>query len=101
MTTYLIKYHPAVTEDLQLLGETTRRQVFKKLQQLARGPQLGQPLGNQAGLDLTGYRKAYVDNRRVRIVYRISETEISILVIAVGKREDLEVYKLAYQRLMK
>jgi mRNA interferase RelE/StbE len=99
--TYSIKYHPAVSEDLQLLGEAVRRQVFKKLQQLARSPQLGQSLGNQAGLDLTGYRKAYVDNRRVRIVYRISEAEISILVIAVGKREDFEVYKMAYKRLMK
>ncbi|MEW6664069.1 MAG: hypothetical protein AB1512_02455 [Thermodesulfobacteriota bacterium] len=49
------------------------------------------------GMDLTGYFKLYADGRRLRIVY-IPEGEI-IKIIAIGKREGMEVYKLAIKRI--
>lgn len=96
---YAICYHPQVTEDLRQLDKGVRNKVFKKIEQLANAPELGELLGNKAGLDLSGYRKLYVDNRRIRIVYRIEDEIISIMIMAVGKREDLEIYRIARQRI--
>jgi len=98
---YKIKYHPQVYSDLKSLDKGTRKKVLKKIEQLEEKPLLGKLLGNKAGLDLTGYRKLYVDKRRIRIVYGIEDELLSIMIIAVGKRENLEIYKLAYQRLEK
>jgi mRNA interferase RelE/StbE len=52
-------------------------------------------------IDLSGLRKIYIDNKKVRIVYKIIEDKIKIFVVAVGKREDMEVYKKASSRLKK
>ena len=41
----------------------------------------------------------YVDSKRIRIVYKIIDDRIVIEIIAIGKRDELEVYKKASQRL--
>lgn len=95
---YEIKYHKNIVDDLKSLDKSVRDKVFKKLEQLKKNPNLGQPLGNKAGMDLTGFYKLYVDNRRVRIVYKPENTELCIFIIAIGQREDLEIYRTAWQR---
>jgi mRNA interferase RelE/StbE len=97
--TYDIKYHPDVYSDLKSLDKSLRKKVLKKIGQLAEKPLLGHLLGNKAGIDLTGYRKLYVDKRRIRIVYSVEEELLCIMVVAVGRREDLKIYKLAGKRL--
>lgn len=62
---------------------------------IATSAELGQVLGNKAGLNLSGCRKMYADKKKIRIVYTILEDEIIIEVIAIGKRDELEVYKKA------
>ncbi len=96
---YAIRYHPQVTDDLRRLDKGVRDKVFKKIAQLAHAPESGNLLGNKAGLDLSGYRKLYADNRRIRVVYRIEKETICVLILAVGKRENLEIYRLARERL--
>ncbi len=93
-----IKYHKNIVDDLKSLDKSVRDKVFKKLEQLKKNTNLGQPLGNKAGMDLTGFYKLYVDNRRVRIVYKLEGTELCLLIIAIGQREDLEIYRTAWQR---
>ncbi len=95
---YEIKYHKNIVDDLKSLDKSVRDKVFKKLEQLKKNPNLGQPLGNKAGMDLSGFYKLYVDNRRVRIVYKAENTELCIFIIAMGQREDLEIYRTAWQR---
>ena len=41
----------------------------------------------------------YADNKKIRIVYKIIETKIIVEVVSVGKREDMQVYKKASQRV--
>ncbi|MCE3224857.1 MAG: plasmid stabilization system [Nitrospira sp.] len=53
------------------------------------------------GLNLTGYYKLYVAKKSIRIVYRIMEWEVIVEVVAIGKREDLEVYREAIRRILK
>ena len=62
-------------------------------------PELGKPLGNKVGYNLSGCRKLYVDRKKIRIVYRIIDNEIVVEVIVVGKREDMKVYAEASKRL--
>jgi mRNA interferase RelE/StbE len=96
---YSVEYHPQLEQDLKELGHSTAQLVFKKLKKIAQNPIIGVDLGNKANMNLTGYKKVYVDKKRVRIVYKIVEEKIVIYVIAVGKRDDREVYEIASQRV--
>lgn len=96
---YEIILHPDVTgKDLKELSKVQIALVFKQFKKLQTSPELGRPLGNKSGYDLSGCRKMYVDRKRIRIVYTIQETVITVEVIAVGKREDMAVYQKAAQR---
>lgn len=96
---YELKLHPQVEEDLKELDNSLQILVFKKLKQIQSSPQLGLPLGNKNNMNLSGFRKVYVAKKRVRIVYEIQEGILSIYTIAIGKRDDMEVYKKANERL--
>lgn len=98
---YKVVLKTEVDEDLDDLPHREKILVFKQLKKIATSPELGQPLGNKAGIDLTGYRKMYADQKKIRIVYAIINEEIVVEVMAVGKRDELEVYKKAQDRLEK
>ena len=95
---FSITFHEDVDKDLKKLGSNVKQQVFKKLQKIALNPLVGEELGNKANMDLSGFRKVYVDNKRVRIVYKIIDDKIEVFVIAIGKRDDMEVYQKADER---
>ena len=96
---YDLIIHPEVIEkDFKNLTKEQLQRIFKQFKKLQTSPQLGVPLGNKAGYDLTGYHKLYVDNKKIRIVYRIEEERIVVEVIAVGKRENMKVYEEAERR---
>lgn len=86
-------------EELSNLSKREQILVFKQLKKIASSPQLGQLLGNKAGYDLSGCRKMYADKKRIRIVYTILEETIIVEVIAIGKRDEMQVYKSASERL--
>ena len=85
-------------KDLSKLSKSQRLLVYKQFKKLQTSPQLGQNLGNKAGYDLTGYKKLYVDKKKIRIVYHVIEDIITVEIVAVGKREDMKVYKDASER---
>ncbi len=95
---YKIVLKKEVEDDINKLTTTQKILVFKQFKKLENSPQLGAKLGNKAGLDLSGFRKLYVDKKKIRIVYRILEDKILVEVVAVGKREDMKVYKNAFKR---
>lgn len=94
-----IIYHEDVKKDLKILGHSVCIQVLKKIEKIAQNPLVGDELGNKANLNLSGFRKVYVDNKKVRIVYKIIDDKIEIFIVAVGKRDDMQVYKKALKRL--
>ena len=96
---YKIILHPDVTaKDLTKLSKAQRFLVFKQFEKLQTSPELGALLGNRDGYNLSGYRKMYVDKKKIRIVYTILEEVITVEVIAVGKRDDMAVYAKAVER---
>jgi mRNA interferase RelE/StbE len=84
--------------DFNRLEGSVRKQVLKQLVKLELDPKYGNPLGNKAGINLEGYFKLYADKKRIRIIYK--EMENIIRVIAIDKREDLEVYQIALKRIL-
>ena len=96
---YTVTFHEDVKKDLKALGHSTTAFVLKKLQKISQNPLLGDELGNKANNNLAGFRKVYVENKRVRIVYKIIDDKIEVFVVAVGKRDDMEVYKKAQDRI--
>ncbi len=96
---YAIIQHPLVEKDLKELNHSLLLLVFKKLKQLQEAPHIGLPLGNKRNMNLSGLKKVYVAKKKVRIVYEIIEDKLIIRTIAIGKRDDMEVYKKASERL--
>jgi len=96
---YDLIIHPLAQKDMKALSKTQQILVLKQFKKLKNSPQLGDPLGNKNGYNLSGCRKLYVDKKRVRIVYKIVDNQIIVEVIAIGKRDDMEVYQKASVRL--
>jgi len=97
--TYKITLKTEADEELEELSNRERILVFKQFKKIASSPELGKLLGNRAGYNLSGCRKMYADRKRIRIVYTILDEQIVIEVIAIGKRDEMEVYKNAAERL--
>ena len=74
-------------------------QLKKQLEKLKVSPFLGEELGNKNGYDLSGYRKMYACKKQIRIVYSVVENVLLVNILAIGKREDMEVYKTAVERV--
>ncbi|MFK5976960.1 MAG: type II toxin-antitoxin system RelE/ParE family toxin [Sulfurovum sp.] len=96
---YEIELKVEVEEELGKLSKAQQILVYKQFSKISKSPELGQLLGNKNGYSLSGCRKIYVDKKRIRIVYQIIEENIVVEVIAIGKRDDMEVYAKASLRL--
>jgi len=96
---YDIVYHEEVEDDLKKLGHNVLVKVLKKIEQIAINPKIGKELGNRANLNLSGYKKVYVENKKIRIVYKIIDEKVEIFIVAIGKRDDMCVYKDANDRI--
>jgi hypothetical protein len=96
-----VKFFPAAEADFLVLDKSRQIKVIKALQKIFRAPSaFGKELENQAGRPLAGYRSVYVDNRALRIIWRVSELQaIEIAIIAgIAEREGMLVYKLVSRR---
>ncbi len=82
---YDIVYHDEVESDLKKLGHNVLVKVFKKIEQIAINPNIGKDLGNKANLNLSGYKKVYVENKKIRIVYKIIDEKIEIFIVVSAK----------------
>lgn len=96
---YTLKLHDKVYDDLKALDKAIVVKVFKKLKQIQQSPQIGENLGNKNGMNLSGFKKVYIDKKRVRIVFEVQDDILTIYTVAVGQRDDMEVYKKAFDRL--
>ena len=96
---YSLKLHDKVYDDLKVLDNTLVIKVFKKLKQIQQSPQIGENLGNKNGMNLSGFKKVYIDKKRVRIVFEVQDDILTVYTIDIGQRDDMEVYKKAFDRL--
>lgn len=96
---YRIEFLPEAAREFEALDGSLRKIAAKQLDKLAQRPELGEPLGERLGIDLTGYRKLYFGKKAYRIVYEIHRGRLLVLVIGIGKRERAEIYREVARRL--
>ena len=98
MPTWKVELIPEALADFNMLDGSVKKRTLKQLVKLERNPKYGDPLGNKAGINLEGYFKLYADKKQIRVIYELINHVIKI--IAIDKREDMEVYRIALKRIL-
>lgn len=77
--------------------------VSKALQRIEEnGADIGDALGKKRNIDLAGYRKVKLRKLGIHIVYNVVDGAIEVTeIVAIGDREDEEVYREAFERILK
>ena len=96
---YNFRFHPEAKEELSKLNKSIQILFTKKLKQILNTPEIGINLGNKNNLNLTGLKKVYFNNKKHRIVYEVIQSKVMIYIVAVSKRDKMDVYKKANSRL--
>lgn len=105
--TWEIDFLPEARKEMKNLAGNQQIQVQKALLKVQQNPipanegGYGKPLGKTKDTDLTGLSKIKLRSSGLRIVYKLIQTESSMLVVVVGAREDSEVYEIAEKRRRK
>lgn len=83
--TYKVLYKASVEKDWRAIDKSSQKRIINKIErELAKNPkELGKPL--------KGQYKGFWSYRigEYRVIYKISEEEILILVLRVGHRKDV------------
>lgn len=91
---YVLEFDDAAKKEWKALGENLRKQFTKKLAERLAMPHV--PADK-----LHGLKDCYKIKLRAsgyRLVYRVEEGRVVVLVLAVGKRERSAVYEQAKKR---
>lgn len=96
---YRVEFLPEAAREFEALDGSLKTLAARQIDKLAERPELGEPLGNRMGIDLTGYRKTYFGKKAYRIVYEIQRNKLVVLIIGIGKRERAEIYREVARRL--
>lgn len=88
-------YHPLVEKDLKTLGHVEAKRILRAIDERIVN---GEPhkVGKTLSHDLAGCRRLRVGE--TRIIYKIYDEVITVLIVAVGPRKDDEVYSRASGR---
>ena len=94
--TWRVLITPAALEMLKgITDRRIRRQVAQAVSGLSEDPEKkGKPLMG----DLAGYRSLRTAGQRYRVIYKIEEKEVIVIVVAVGRRKEgdrKDIYSLA------
>lgn len=92
--TYELAFLDDALKEWRKLDNATREQFKAKLAERLQNPKI-------PSARLHGARERYkikLRNAGYRLVYQVKDRELLVLVVAVGKRERNEVYKLAQRR---
>jgi mRNA interferase RelE/StbE len=95
LTTYKLVFKRDAEKEWRKLDSTIREQFKKKLQERLANPRV-------ESARLSGMEDCYKIKLRsagYRLVYQVRDNELVISVVAVGKRERNQVYKIAVKRI--
>ncbi|PHM38005.1 RelE toxin [Xenorhabdus mauleonii] len=91
---YKLEFENRALKEWRNLGHTIREQLKKKLAERLKKPHV--PASQLS--ERTNRYKIKLKSSGYRLVYEVVDEKVLLLVIAVGKRSDDEVYKLADKR---
>lgn len=93
--TYELEFLPSALKEWKKLGATVKSQFKKKLVERLENPHM-------PSSQLSGMKNCYkikLRNAGYRLVYRVEDERVTVVVIAVGKREGGVTYEAARTRL--
>jgi mRNA interferase RelE/StbE len=91
---YDLQFHPDALDEWGRLEKAIREQLKKKLSERLDEPHV--PASRLAGRP--NRYKIKLRSAGIRLVYEVRETELILLVVAVGRRERNAVYDIASRR---
>ncbi len=92
---YSLEFLEVALREWRKLDGSLREQFKKKLQERLQNPRVDSARLRQ----LPDCYKIKLRRSGYRLVYKVIDREVVVLVIAVGKREGLAVYEAAAKRL--
>ncbi len=91
LTTYKLEFLPSARKEWDKLNYSIREQFAKKLRE-----RIGQPHIPSAMLsDMPGCYKIKLRAVGYRLIYRVEDERVTVIVVAVGRRDRNAVYKIA------
>lgn len=94
--TYKLVAHKDFEAEWQKLPTTIQTQLKKKIAKLLDNPKIPK---NRLKGDLAGFYKIKLKKAGIRLIYQVKDGELIILLLAVGKRADSEIYETAVARI--
>lgn len=102
MKAWNVQYLPEAEQDLKRLDRSVLAEVLKGISKVAQNPVYpngyGKPLGNLAGVDLSGLYKIKFKKSGLRVVYALTVQNGVMTVIIISARADNAVYEEAEKR---
>jgi len=95
LPTYRLEFLPSALKEWRKLGATLRNQFAKKLDERLATPRV--PSAKLS--EFPDCYKIKLHKAGYRLVYRVDDDRIVVMVVAVGRRERNEVYKTAADRI--
>ncbi|MDI3369773.1 MULTISPECIES: type II toxin-antitoxin system RelE family toxin [Pseudomonas] len=89
--TYKLEFLPSALKEWSKLGHTVREQIKKKLGERLQSPKVQA----DALRDLPNHYTIKLRASGYRLVYRVEDERIVVVVVSVGKRERSGVYPAA------
>lgn len=91
---YSLEFLPSALKEWNKLGETLRKQFAKELRERLETPRM--PASVLHGMH--DHYKIKLRQAGYRLVYRVEDTRVTVVVVAVGRRDHNEVYEAAQRR---
>ncbi|UIY28460.1 type II toxin-antitoxin system RelE/ParE family toxin [Neorhizobium galegae] len=92
--TFRLEFLPSARKEWDKLGATLREQFKKKLAERLSHPRV--TADTLRGM--SDHYKIKLRSAGYRLVYRVEDERITVVVVAVGRREHSEIYKVAKKR---
>lgn len=96
-TKYRLKFLPAALDEWNALDGSIKTVLKKLLQKRLEQPRVP---GAELHGDLRDCYKIKLLKQGYRLVYRVEDDAVVVLVLAVAKREDMAAYRAAIERLI-
>ncbi|MBE0456847.1 type II toxin-antitoxin system RelE/ParE family toxin [Pseudoalteromonas sp. KG3] len=93
--TYELEFDPRALKEWHKLGETVQKQFKKKLSEVLKQPRVE---ANRLR-ELPDCYKIKLRQAGYRLIYQVYDEKVSILIVAIGKRNKSEAYKNAEKRV--
>ena len=95
---YAIKLTRIAAEFIAKLDKKSQRQIIEKIEVLKEEPL---KVGKQLKGNLQDYRSVRSVGQRYKIIYRVKEIEIEVIVVAIGIRRDGDKKNDIYELMKK